>query len=102
MSSIGGKQKTTFTIFSLAMNAQKLALAFGAALRMYRQEKRLTQTQLSDRVGVVPSFISSLEKGKKLPSMDMLLRLAAALEIRSGTLMEATEALMGSLNNTES
>ena len=63
----------------------------GVVLRAYRLEKGFTQEQLSERVGVVHSFIHSLESGKKQPSMQMILKLATALGIRSGDLMNAVE-----------
>ena len=63
--------------------------AFGIVLKTYRKEKGLTQKQLSERVDVVSSFICSLENGKKRPSFDMVLRLAAALGVRAGDLVDA-------------
>lgn len=68
---------------------QKHSDAFGAVLRAYRLEKNLTQEQLSERVGVVHSFICSLESGKKQPSLQMVMKLAAALGIRPGELVDA-------------
>lgn len=56
---------------------------------MYRQEKGLTQEQLSERVDVVRSFICALENGKKQPSLDMIFRLAAALGVKPGELVDA-------------
>ncbi len=63
--------------------------AFGSVLRIFRREKGLTQEQLSERVDVVRSFICSLENGKKQPSFDMLFRLAAALGVKPGQLVDA-------------
>jgi transcriptional regulator with XRE-family HTH domain len=68
---------------------QKTPDAFGVVLRAYRQERELTQEQLSERVGVVHSFICSMESGKKQPSLNMVLRLAAALGVRPGELVDA-------------
>ncbi|MDL2316321.1 helix-turn-helix domain-containing protein [Desulfovibrio sp. OttesenSCG-928-A18] len=68
---------------------QKSSDAFGVVLRAYRQERGLTLEQLSERVGVVHSFIHSLESGKKQPSFDMVLRLAAALNVRPGEFVDA-------------
>jgi transcriptional regulator with XRE-family HTH domain len=68
---------------------QKLSDAFGVVLRAYRLKRGLTQKQLSERVGVVHSFICSLESGKKQPSLTMAFRLAAALDIEPGELMSA-------------
>ena len=64
--------------------------AFGVVLRKYRLERELTLEQLSERVGVVHSFIHSLEVGKKQPSLKMLLKLATALGVRPGELVDAT------------
>lgn len=63
--------------------------AFGVVLRIYRQEKGMTQEQLGERVDVVRSFICSLENGDRQPSFDMVLRLAAALGVRPGELVDA-------------
>lgn len=61
---------------------------FGEVLRAYRLEKRLTQEQLSERVDVIRPFISSLENGTRQPSLDMVLRLAKALGITPGKLID--------------
>ncbi len=68
---------------------QKHSDAFGVILRAYRLERGLTQEQLSERVDVVHSFICSLENGKKQPSLQMVLKLAAALDVRPGELVDA-------------
>lgn len=68
---------------------QKISNAFGVVLRAYRQDRGLTQEQLSERVGVVHSFIHSMESGKKQPSLQMVFKLAAALDVRPGELVDA-------------
>lgn len=68
---------------------QKNLDAFGIVLRQYRQEKGLTQEQLSERVDVVRSFICTLENGNRQPSLQMVLKLAAALGVRPGDLVNA-------------
>ena len=68
---------------------QKYSDAFGIVLRACRQNRGLTLEQLSERVGVVHSFIHSLESGKKQPSLQMVLKLAAALGVRPGDLVNA-------------
>jgi transcriptional regulator with XRE-family HTH domain len=60
---------------------------FGEILRAYRLEKQLTQEQLSERVDVLRSFISSLENGTRQPSLQMILKLAAALGVRPGDMI---------------
>lgn len=61
---------------------------FGEVLRAYRLEKQLTQEQLSERVDVIRPFISALENGTRQPSLDMVLRLAKALDITPGKLVD--------------
>lgn len=68
---------------------QKYSDAFGIVLRACRQSRGLTLEQLSERVGVVHSFIHSLESGKKQPSLQMVLKLADALGVRPGDLVNA-------------
>ena len=68
---------------------QKSSDSFGLVLRICRLEKGLTQEQLSERVDVVRSFICSLENGKKQPSLNMIFRLATALGVRPGELVDA-------------
>lgn len=53
---------------------------FGQRLRELRLARNLTQTQLAERCGSNHPFISNLERGVKVPSLTMVLRLAEALE----------------------
>ena len=52
---------------------------FGERLRELRIARNLTQTQLAQRCGSNRPFISNLERGVKVPSLTMILRLAEAL-----------------------
>ena len=47
----------------------------GEVLREFRQEKRLTQVQVSERAKVSQTFLSQLEAGIKNPSPKMLKKL---------------------------
>jgi transcriptional regulator with XRE-family HTH domain len=61
---------------------------FGEVLKAHRLEKKLTQEQLSERVDVIRPFISALENGMRQPSLAMILRLAKALDITPGQLLD--------------
>ena len=50
-------------------------------IRSAREESGLTQRALAERVGMAPSNYNRLEKGRHVPSMDSLVRLAEALSI---------------------
>jgi transcriptional regulator with XRE-family HTH domain len=71
---------------------QKIADAFGTVLRTYRLERGMTQEQLSEQVEAVRSHICMLESGKNQPSLTLIFRLAAALGIKPGELMDAVAA----------
>lgn len=61
---------------------------FGEVLRAHRLEKQLTQEQLSEKVDVIRPFISALENGTRQPSLAMIFRLAKALDITPGKLLD--------------
>lgn len=44
-----------------------------------RKNARLTQKELADRIGADKSYISRVERGKTVPSVAMLYRIAAAM-----------------------
>jgi transcriptional regulator with XRE-family HTH domain len=67
---------------------------FGEVLRAHRLEKQLSQEQLSERVDVIRAFISALENGTRQPSLAMILRLAKALNIKPGELVDAVAEKM--------
>jgi transcriptional regulator with XRE-family HTH domain len=70
----------------------KISDTFGTVLRAYRLEKGMTQEQLSEQLGIVRSYVCTLESGKRQPSLTMLFRLAAALGIKPGELVDAVDA----------
>lgn len=61
---------------------------FGAHLRALRTDRGLTQQQLADRCESNEPFISNLERGVKIPSLSMLLRLAEGLACTMCELVE--------------
>lgn len=68
---------------SRAMRARLL----GCELRRRRQDLGLTIGALAARAGLSQSFLSEIERGKKLPSLASLDRIAAALGITRSTLV---------------
>ena len=50
-------------------------------IRRYRQEAGLTLRQLAGRAGCTHSYVSQVEKGLTVPSLSMVGKLAAALNI---------------------
>ena len=61
--------------------------AFGKRLREYRLARHLTQEQLGELVGVSHQHIGMLERGKRSPSMEMLISLCYALDCTCDSLL---------------
>lgn len=71
-------------------NEEKIARRFmPIIIKRYRSQAGLSQQQLADSAGVSKGFISALEGGRSVPSLDMLVQLAEALNVPAGTLVNA-------------
>ncbi|CAA9418906.1 MAG: hypothetical protein AVDCRST_MAG01-01-2117 [uncultured Rubrobacteraceae bacterium] len=65
----------------------------GPAIRRVRRERGLTQEEVAREVGSSVAHLSRLESGTRQPSLDGLLRVAAALGVEVSKLLEASEEL---------
>jgi transcriptional regulator with XRE-family HTH domain len=53
---------------------------FGARLRELREQRGESQRSLADLSGSTHAYISQMERGLKVPTLTMIIRLAVALE----------------------
>ncbi len=60
---------------------------FGDKLKKLRIEKKLTQKQVSERVGLAISAISSYESGSRYPSYDVLIKYARMFHVSTDYLL---------------
>ena len=60
---------------------------FGDKLRQLRKEKNLTQKQLADLIGVKNSVISFYELNERVPSPEVVKKLAVALHVSADYLL---------------
>ena len=60
---------------------------FGKKLRQLRKDRKLTQQQLAELIGVKNSVISFYEVGERTPSPDVLRKLALALHVSTDFLL---------------
>jgi XRE family transcriptional regulator of biofilm formation len=61
----------------------------GKVIQRLRDDKGMTQRDLAAKAKVTPGYIAQLEMGlKKNPSLDVLQRLAKALGVKVGRLVE--------------
>lgn len=61
---------------------------FGTHLRELREQRGETQRSLADAAGVSHPYIAEMERGRKVPSLTTLLRLAIALKCDVADLVE--------------
>lgn len=58
-----------------------LRQVLAANMKYYRGLKKLSQAELAAKIGTAPNYISQIEAHKQFPSVQMLEKIAAALEI---------------------
>jgi transcriptional regulator with XRE-family HTH domain len=63
-------------------------MSLGLRIKTLRKAKSLTQQQLADLVDVSRIYIQALESNRRLPSMKLLRRLAAALDVRVADIVQ--------------
>ena len=54
-------------------------MSFAENMKTIRKQKGLSQKDLADRLGVTPAMVSAYENGKRLPKLQNIKRIAAAL-----------------------
>ena len=59
----------------------------GDKLKSLRIEKKLTQKQIADRIGLAISAVSSYESGTRYPSYDVLVKLARIFHVSTDYLL---------------
>ena len=59
--------------------AKSFGARFGARLRARRRAAGLSQAELAEAVDLTANYISLLERGQKLPTLDTLVRLARSV-----------------------
>ena len=72
-------------------NQQITRRHFHSVLRRYRHQAGLTQEQMAERMNVSVGFFGMMEVGRRWPNIDMLFRIANALGVRPGELIDALE-----------
>lgn len=74
------------------MERTDLAKHLGSCLRAARSITRLTQGQVASATGLAPSYVSKLESGEHLPSLEKLLAVCSAVHMDPWLALEALGA----------
>jgi transcriptional regulator with XRE-family HTH domain len=62
---------------------------FGAVVRRHRLERGLSQERLAEAAGLSQRYLSVLERGENSPTLNVIVRLAAALDLSPAELLDA-------------
>lgn len=54
-------------------------IGFGKVIRSIRKEKRIKQKYLAKKLGVTASYLSQVEKDRRKPSLDLIVKLSDRL-----------------------
>lgn len=60
----------------------------GEQIRAFRKKKRLSLTDLSKITGIAASNLSSIELGKSSPTLNTLVKIASAFQLRAGVFLD--------------
>jgi transcriptional regulator with XRE-family HTH domain len=64
---------------------------FGANIKYYRKQMRLSQEQLSEKLDITPKHLSTIETGDVFVSVDLLERMTRTLGISASALFYTPE-----------
>ncbi len=71
---------------------ERAQVAFGMAIRAYREERKLTQEGLAELAELHTNYVSSVERGERNISLFNITRLAYALKMPVSVLMGCLDA----------
>jgi len=68
---------------------------FGAAVKRWREKRGMTQEGLAHEAGITASYAGQVERGQRVPSLTVILKLCRALDCSPGELLaDFTPALL--------
>lgn len=74
----------------MRLDRSRVALAFGATLRIARHRRGISQEKLAEACDMDRTYPSLLERGQRTPTLTVILDLAAALDIPAERLIIET------------
>ncbi|WP_162652199.1 helix-turn-helix transcriptional regulator [Lentilitoribacter sp. Alg239-R112] len=66
----------------------KLEKRFGKNVRYWRKQRGISQEEFADRAQLHPTYVSGIETGYRNPTVKIVGRIAAALNVKPADLFE--------------
>jgi len=94
-----------YSLKNLEEDTMKELKLFGMRIKELRTGRKLSQEQLAEKAGISSKYLSRIEMGQHFPSIDILIKLAKALNVELRDFFEFvhkvknTRELKRSLNN---
>ena len=63
-------------------------IEFGKRLRKHRKDRKLTLDQMAELVELSPNYLDDIERGKKFPGTETLIRIVNVLDISADELLK--------------
>jgi transcriptional regulator with XRE-family HTH domain len=70
-----------------AVEVMRLYALLGFKIRQVREEKRISQARLAEKVGLTRTSVTNLEKGRQRIPLHVLYQVAKALDVEAGALL---------------
>ena len=68
-----------------------LNTSIAQALVKYRRVAQLSQEELADRAGIHRTYVSQIERGLKMPTLAILVKISAALSVKPSDIVQEIE-----------
>lgn len=73
---------TTFPVALAAVPPESLSRNIGTTIRAYRLQKGMSQGDIEKRTGLLRCYLSRVENGHTVPSLETLQKIARALDLQ--------------------
>ena len=75
------KSERFWALIGLMITIEEIIKTYAGNIRRARQNKKVTQAVMADKIGITEKYWSDIETGRKPCSLDTLVAIANALEI---------------------
>ena len=69
-----------------------IRVRFGRNVRHFRRERGLSQEALAEEAGIHRTYVSDVERGARNPTITVVQKLAIALNVAAGELLDRASA----------